>query len=498
MRKRLLPIAFVGTFFVFLLSFSCTKLDTTTLGGDLIPVVDNINTFSDTFDIVTTQGIFDDTTKVNSSQYNALGSMNGDALFGNTDAAVYLQLKPNFYPFYFGNAGDTLSSSVDSVVLCLSYVGHWGDSTIPQNLEVRQILDNDFRLNTAARDVNYQPAGFGPVLGSASVDIPSLKNIIKINNGKDSVSNQIRIKITDPAFINTFYHRDSITGSTNNAFISDSIYKIFYNGFAINATGTQSKSLLYISLTNTSTALQVYYHKIKNNVLDTVSNYTSFPIYDASSTIASSTANHIIRNRPTFSSVNNDIYLQTAPGTYANLQIPALNSYANRIIHRAEIYMEQVADNTGSDTIYSVPDYLYIDLIDTPATPIKWKPIYYDLNPASPYDPDFKNGYPYFPASYPDPSYFGGIPKYKTDASGNRVAYYNFNVTRYIQKKVTGQIPNYSMRVFPAFNIIYPQYGTALYPFFNNVAKGRVRLAGGANPDKNKKMRMVVIWSNIK
>ena len=508
MRKRLLPVAFVGTFCVFLLNFSCTKLDTTTLGGDLIPVVDNVNTFSDTLDIVSTQGIFDDTTKVSSSQFHAIGAMNGDPLFGNTDAAIYLQFKPSFYPFYFGNAGDTTdpaiggsSVGIDSVVVCLAYVGVWGDSLKDQHLEVRQIFDNDFRSNnTVLRTVKYQPAATGPILGQADVNILSLRSTVKINAGKDSVSNQIRIKISDPTFINSLYKRDSSTNVLNNAFLSDSLFKGFYNGFAITANSTTSKSLLYVNLAGDNTALEVYFRKKRNNVIDTV--LSIFPVYQSTSTLASTTANYIKRSylAPTFPTIDNDLYLQTSPGTYANLRVPALDTFKNRIIHRAEILMEQVPDlaHITDDSTFSVPNYMYLDLIDTPATPVKWKPIYYDLNPATPYDPDFKSGLSFFPAGYPDPAYFGGVPKYKTDLSGNRTAYYNFNVTRYIQKKVTQQIPNYSMRLYPAFNISYPQYAATQYPYFNNVAQGRVRLAGGANPDKNKKMRMVVIWSNIK
>ncbi|HMJ46064.1 MAG TPA: DUF4270 family protein, partial [Ferruginibacter sp.] len=159
MRKRLLPLALIGYLFVFFLSWSCTKLDTTTLGSDLIPAVDNVHTFSETFDQnITTQGVFADTTKVFSTDNHVLGKINNDPLFGQTTANIYVQLKPSFFPYYFGLPGDTLNLLPDSVVLCLSYKGLWGDNTVPQQLTVFQVADDPFRDSAVVRNVNYQPA----------------------------------------------------------------------------------------------------------------------------------------------------------------------------------------------------------------------------------------------------------------------------------------------------------------------------------------------------
>lgn len=507
MRKTVLPIAFGGISLIFIFLFSCTKLDTTKLGQDLIPTVDNINTFSDTLTINATQGIFDDSTKVQKTAAHVLGKITNDPLFGETDAAIYLQLKPSFYPFYFGNAGDTVQTSiggpdvgVDSMFLCLSYVGAYGDTVTPQHLEIRQVSDVAFRSETTViHSVKYQPAGVGPVLGAADIRISDLKNQVKFAHNKDSVTNQVRIKITDAAFINTFYGRDSVT--SNGVFNNDSAYRGSYNGFAISSTGG-GNGLMYIDLTSANTRLEVHYRKKNRNVIDTTFANFIFNPTPATTSLASSSANYIHRTYagyPVNTPSPDNIYLQTSPGTYATLSIPGLTGRPNSIIHRAEILIEQTPDNVQTDSLFAPPAYMYLDLKDTSSTGDKYKPIYYDLNTTNLYDPDNKlTGYPYLPLAGVDNANFGGVRKYKLDGSGRRVAYYNINVSRYVQRMVTQQSANYTMRLYPAVSLLYPQYNNNyVYPYYNLLAEGRVRVASGSNPDGTKRIRMVIIYSKL-
>jgi hypothetical protein len=492
-RKRFLPITLVSSFLIFLINFSCTKLDTTTLGSDLIPVVDNINTFADTLDIDAFQGYFNDTTKVNNSEAHALGNISNDPLFGTTRASVYLQFKPAFFPFYLGNATDTIVG-IDSMFVTLSYLGAYGDSVTPQQIQVQQILDSNFKNNPAdLRSVQYAPAMLGPVLGSTTVVMQDLKNQVRFGYKKDSVVNQIRIPITNQAFINSFTDFDS---TLNNPYHDTATFRNFFNGFAITPAGNSGNGLIYVSVSDTKTRIEVHYRSRNKNVFD-----TSFATFHLLSTDRSTSSNGIIRNYsgfPVASPGNDNVYLQTSPGTYANLKIDSLGKLSNRIIHRAEIVMEQVPGDAISDSLFEAPSYLYLDLLDSTSGNPKWKTIYFDLNPATPYDPDFKTGYPFFPAAGVDPTYFGGTRKFKKDASGKSVVYYDFNVTRYVQQLVTKAKPNYTLRVFPAFNFSYPQYSKTIYSYYNNIANGRVRLATQTNPDLRKRPKMIIIWSKIK
>ena len=44
---------------------------------------------------------------------------------------------------------------------------------------------------------------------------------------------------------------------------------------------------------------------------------------------------------------DNFVYIQTSPGSYATLKIPGLTGLSNRIIHRAELIMDQANLRSG-------------------------------------------------------------------------------------------------------------------------------------------------------
>jgi hypothetical protein len=504
-QKRILPIAITALFLISLIGWNCTKLDTTDIGSDLLPAVDNVRTFADTLLINTTQGFFNDSTTIGKYDDYALGSITNDPLFGRTTANIYMQLKPPFYPYYFGNPKDTITGpglGIDSVVLCLKYAGFWGDSLLPVSLEVREVVnDVVFRDSLSKENTTaYKPQNIGPVLATANVNVLTLGNYIKLSNGKDSVHNQIRIKMP-ASWAATLFGRDSIkANSGNNAFYSDSVYRNFYNGIAVIATGG-GNGLLYASLSDADTRLEIHYKKRNGTVIDTATSAfklnPNFGVTAANAPV-SNTSNYIKRDRAGFPiSSNTDPnvhYLQTAPGTYVNLNIPQLASLSNRIIHRAEIIVEQIPTIDPLDEKLSAPNFLYLDLKDT-GTTNKWKPVYFDLNTSQVYDPDYKSNIPYI-SSQIDFQYFGGYRRTKTDPiSNNLMKYYTFNISRYVQQIVTEHTRVYDMRLYAPFNLNYPQYSGTFIPFGNNIAFGRVKIGSGSNP--NYRMRLRIVYSKL-
>lgn len=497
MQQRFLYFIVTFVFSFFLLS--CNKLDTTDVGSDLIPAVDNVNTFDTVLSITSTQSFFADTNKISRTEDHVLGRISNDPLFGTTTANIYLQLKPNFYPYFFGNAKDTINpilnpkTGFDSVVLCINYKGFWGDSTMPQQITVKEVLDDDFRDSVLLfKKIDYHPTT-GATLGSAVVDIRELPQWKKFIGRKDSVRNQIRIKLSD-AFANTIFNSDST--APNGNFRTDSLFRKFLNGFAVEA-GNMGNAVMYCSLTDINTNLEIYYRKKNGGAIDTT--FSSFKLNSATNLIdlpPSATANNIIRNRagyPISNPAADEIYLQTTPGTYANLSIPALSTFGNRIIHRAELIVEQIPTDPVFDKIFISPTFLYLDLRDTTVEE-KWKPIYTDLNPGENYNPD--NPSFFFPFNLNiDFNYFGGFVRSKNDQFNNNINYYNFNITRYVQKVVTTNIPNYSFRLFSPYSILYQQYSNGFIPYRNSMCFGRVKVGGGSNP--NYKMRLRIIYSKI-
>jgi hypothetical protein len=516
---------------------SCTKLDTTSQGADLL-IIDNINTFADTLDVTTSQGLFlNDSTIIRKNENYVIGKVSNDPLFGVTDAAVYVQFKPTFYPFYFGNAGDTVKNGTtgnaspnagfDSAFICFSYKGAWGDTslatTFAQTFEVRPIIDNDFRDKTdTVRKLNYQlpSSSLGPVIGTASITPAKISAYATLNKGlfKDSVNNQIRIKLSGPTgggFGATIFNgQDSVAGTPaggNNAFYNDSIFRNRYNGFAITVTSPNGNTLFYVNLAEAKSRLEFHYHKTKNGVKDTVvQSFQMYPNAVSTALASSSSANYIKRTLPPLVTNNpassNFLYFQTSPGTYADLSIPALSpgspNATNRIVHRAYLIVEQAPSTSTLDDKYTPPPYLYLDLKDISNTvPQKYKPIYFDLSNQY-YDPDATASPLYFPQRNIDFNVHGGgaLRRYE-NGTGLEFYRYEFNITRYVQHIVSNGYYNYSLRLQSPYNLFYPQYTGAqlLIPFANPVALGRVKVGSGngTNLSNPHRMKVVVIYSKI-
>lgn len=498
MQKRIQSIALTAALIFSFLNWNCTKLDTTNIGSDLLPAVDNVHTFDTLLNINSTQGFFSDSsTFISAYEDMALGAINFDPLFGKTNANIDMQFKPSFFPYYFGNPGDTLVG-FDSVVLCLKLKRFWGDTLQPVFLEVREINDTKFRDSGDVNNpTNYQPS-YGPFLASKSVDVRTLGNYVKFTNGRDSVNYQVRIKLPT-AWGMQLFGRDSTVGNPgNNAFYNDSIYRRFYNGIAVLASGA-GNGLMYVNLSDTATKLEVHYRKKNNGVTDSV--YTSIRVKpslanQATEVPRSNTVNNIIRNRtgyPVSNPNSDEHYLQASPGSYVNLDIPGLATLSNRIIHRAEIIVEQIPTDPIYDEIFSSPNFLYLDLKDTGTTD-KWKPVYLDLNTTEFYDPDQLKTIQYIPRVI-DFQYFGGFTRTKKDVFGNYIQHYNFNISRYVQHIVTKKLSAYNMRIYAPFNINYPQISPSYIPYGNNIALGRVRIGSGSNP--NYKLRLRIVYSKL-
>lgn len=505
---RFSSILFIPAIFFFaIINWNCSKINTTSIGQDLIPAVDNVSTFADTLEINTTQGVFFDTTRISSTDNHTLGSITNDPVFGTTKADVFVELKPPFFPYHFGNAGDTVdavvnpapnTSGFDSIVLCLAFKGLYGDTTMKHSFNVFKIDKDATDFRNFSYKLDYQPAITPGAIGSAEFLPTAVKNIIRFpGSKKDTVTNQIRIKLNQ-SFLSEFVASlDTSTGSTS-IFRSDSLYKNLLRGFAIK-TGELAKSnaLFYVDLNSTNTRLEVHYKKRRNAILDTTFSAFYFSTSSSASVSSSGHANYLKRDSSLAEFIKSPsadaLYLQTGPGTYATLKIPRLNNFPNSIIHKAEIIVEQIPASTPVlaelDKALAPPQYLYLDLVDT-ISPVSYKPIYYDLNPAVSYNPD--NSLFFFPTGGVDFNYFGGFIQRKNDAVGNSINYYSFNISRYIQNMVTKRTANYALRLYAPHNLTYHNN---VFAFKNSLANGRIKVGSGSN--LNYKLRLKIIYSKI-
>lgn len=480
-------IAIVST--VAILFSACKKInDYTEVGGGLIPPIDNINTFDTTITVQTFNDSFrlsGDSIYTLSSDEQFLGLINNDPFFGKTDARMFFELKNPYYGTYPLSRKDSLK--IDSMVMVLTYVERYGDSTIPQQFKVYEIsnpqmvadsyylLRREHFLYNTANMLNEQPL--------QPLDLRKFDDSVKVF--RDTAARQIRIRL------DTNFARRLVNYDTTNAYKNDTIFKTFFKGFAVRSEGA-GNAVVGVNVNATTTRLAVYYRAPKKGGggIDTAVSYFYF-------TGNSASANYVKRDysgSPFETIVSSTVqtpvaYIQKSPGTYVTVKVPALPTLSNRVVHRAELIVEQLYD--ASDAKFPIPDRLYMDSPDPTLTgAYKFRTIPYSMDISTISGFDFIN--------------FGVNPIAAKDVSGNDIKVWKFNLSRYIQHVVNGTERAYDFRLYAPLTI----RGTARYQgstletsnfpatYLNgNTTVGRVRVGGGNHPTQ--RMRLRIIYSKL-
>ena len=488
----------------FILFSSCKKInEATELGGNLIPAVDNITTFETILDVEAYNDLFtftgnpltDDSTLSSYTDEHFLGVISSDPFFGRTEAEMYFELKPLSYKHSFGNPPDSLH--IDSIVLILDYIETYGDTTIPQTINVYEI-SSDFRIDTSYLVRRNDYFTTSALLGSRTFKPENLKDSVKAY--KDTTAKQLRIRL-DNSFGERLLNYDTASGTSTDAYSSDSAFKTKFKGFALKSVAG-GNAIMGFNLQGVNTKLAIYYKDDNGNApiaeWDTLDAYFRFKPSATYGFAGSASHNYIQRDytgKPILTAQGGTspdpfVYIQNTPGSFATLKIPGLGSLNNRVVHRAELIAEQVYD--VSDSMFPPPTFLFLDAYDPSLS--KYLTIPYDLIF------DGNSG------SYNLGS-FGIAPVIALDGSGNEIRTWHFNLSRYVQHVVNNTDSAYDLRLLAPF-YIKDQYrppvpgATALPATINinpTLAKGRVRLAGNTGPlDPNPhKMRLRIIYSKL-
>lgn len=495
--KKQFVLIFLFTAFIIT---ACTKIITTDIGGSLIPPVDGINTKEMYLNVISKNAI-DTVTRVATDDTHSLGYIN-DPIFGKTTAAINLQLKPTQFPFTFPVGKDSLY--LDSVVLVLNYKGSWGDTAQDLALKVYRISNDDPAGNITS-DTVYPTDYVVPVLDELSentkiVKFSTLDDVDSTAAFRESVTNQIRIRL------NSTFGTDLLKKyDTTNAYLSDSLFDNYIKGFQI-APQSTGNAMMKIALTSTNssldtnTKLALYFHYQSK---DSVTNkFTSAIRYFRCNAYNSASTNYVKHDRTATQAqaylqstvASQDlIFIDASPGIYAKIQIPGLtaDSLSNRIIHRAELLMEQDPDLvTTNDTYLTAPN-----LFLTPYAYVNDTMIRFTL----PNDILFSG------SSISNLFTYGCYPVKKTDpVSGRIISSYSFDMSRYTQGIVTRKDKDYDLVLYaPTYSGLkidsetsayYASAGTSSSPL-NYTAIGRVRLGGGINPTH--KMRFHIVYSDL-
>ena len=455
---------------------SCTKLEQTTLGGDLIPGGDKLITDTMLLPVSTFSYVDTDSAIVDKSALHVVGYYN-DPLLGTTSGAAFFQLLPFSYPFKLPVSKDSLY--LDSLVLSVAFSGTYGDTNSVTKVNVYKVLDPDFKSNKRYRynqDITFFTSDF---LGTQSFTPSQLRKGYKLAFKTDSIFNQLRIRLSDQLG-RDLLDQNNITG----AFLSDSTFKMFLNGLALVTDSTVSGNAIhYLSLNNPSTKLNLYYRMRKTDGnLDT--SVAVFPF--VADTIRSANANKIHRNysgsiaAPVLSSgqPSSLAYVQSAPGTAVTVKVPGLDTLKGKqyIVHRAELVARQIFQGPLSvESIYP-PPIIHMYSLNSAGqnAPIPVDSLSY-MQPAT---FDFIRQVALFNINT---NYTGGQPTFFQDASSNLVAEYRMNMTRYVQNIMNGRATRRDLKLAAPYFATFAN-GIVSSSSFNPIAYGRVQLGGGTHP----------------
>lgn len=473
--------AFTGILILFSFALGCTKIDTTTIGQNLIPGVDNIHTFDTTFNVIAVNYDDKECDTIHRYDFQALGTISNDPYFGKTSAGIYVELKPSGFPYNFPAAGGPDSLAIDSAVLVIQYSHSFGDTNTLQKINVYQLSDsfNVAGNYTTCRVLDYDNA---VLYGTKSFYPWQLKD--SIHAFQEEASNQLRISIST-SLIRNFINDSAKVFRSENDFIN------YFKGFAIvpdEATGGQA--LNYFDVSNVNTRLSIYLRTTNNGKTDT-------SVVNLGLTGQSGLSNSIIRDRGT-SEINTNlthpstgdsvVYIQTSPGTYASLTIPGLTGLSNRVINRAELIVDQVYSPNSLNNIFTPPLNLYLDAKDPSINNGAYIPIPCDFSST-----ELQTGF----------QYMGGQVKQATDDAGNPISQYVFNISRYVQSIVTKGKTSLTLRLsapdYISNNTIYTDWNNQTIGIFsvqrNTIANGRVKLNGTNNTPT--RMRLRIVYSKL-
>ncbi|GAC1420113.1 MAG: hypothetical protein NVSMB67_11690 [Flavisolibacter sp.] len=484
-------LAWLGGVFSLLLfvSISCKKINSATdLGSDLIPGVDNINTFETSLNTQTTNAFFNDTiSKLYYIDPVAIGSVN-DPEFGSSKADAYFNISSRSYgnfPFKVdrANVGDTNYLKIDSVVLSLAYLSAYGDSNSLQKVHIYEIANNNSFSDSTLYSLSHADfPTIGSELGNASYIPARLKDSAFIQRtGKigDSikVANLLRIKFFDNSLAQRFANFDTATGTANNGFASDAAFKSLFRGFAIKAeNATGNGALSYFSLADIArTKLTIYFKAKRNGVTDTTAidfiHFTNGQANLINRNPSGNYANYLA----TGPLATDRIYLQSSPGSYAAFKIPSLETLGNKVVHRAEIIAAILPSSANS--LFTPPSRLMLDRINQ------------SHDTAFLFEKDFTAS---LSGSLDFVNFGGAINQTRNN--------YVFNITRYIQEILTRRSFNDSLRLYAPLraSVFAKNVGRLItIPILSKPGEGRVVLAGGNYPDPSLKLRLRIIYSNL-
>jgi hypothetical protein len=382
-----------------------------------------------------------------------LGIINDPAI-GKMTASINMQFLPRLRPDTATFKGATLIDVKMYARFATSKFNFPGNYDKDQTIEVYQLADTLSRIKTYKSDLVI--ASKPKLLGSTTINLSS--NKAWPNSFDPNMPKPLEIQL-DKTF-----GQDLMNVSPAN-YALDQLFQKEIKGLCLKP-GAQNSAMLYMDLVdkistfgdNDRTRIELRYKKgtdtltLRYFVFNTVTSgcakvnkyefvqSTTIPAIDSASSV-------------------NYLYLTAPVGPNVKVKLPSLAPYKDKIITKAEIEFTVALDKVGNGFLDHLPNQLIFDTAN---------------DGIEEYISDVKLG------SSLNFRSFGGQPITSTDAAGNKVVKYRFNVSDYIQRAVR---PPYAVKDF-----------YLAYHFKSEIA-GQVAFYGTGHPTYAPKLR--VVYSNL-
>lgn len=317
-----------------LIGIAACKKTPDKIGNDLQPTNSLITVaFSGNQDIVS--ATYDipkvATTKLN---YALLGNMN-DPVFGITNCGFYTQISLSTESLTWGD-----NAVADSVTLCLTYNGYYGDTTEYMNVRMYEITE---AMNEADTTTYYSNS----TLETDPTILADIEFSPRPHTAPDTVLDRGVLRIpVNPSLGTKFIENEEYM--TSNA-----KFKEFFKGLYLECEVSNAEgAVCYYNLTHSYSYLRVYYH----NDSDTL----SYDFRISSSDVRFNHYEHDFSDSEInfFDTVSNaKLYVQGASGARALLKFPKLIEWAdsmktNVVINEAKLTLTGAVTDTA---IYAPP-----------------------------------------------------------------------------------------------------------------------------------------------
>ncbi len=331
------------------------------LSPNLVPAIDNVNTFfTDSITVLSnteyqdslfTGGIKSGTNRsADNLFFHAIGCMNFDPVFGKTVAASYFTVVPPVNDFKFSGRNQI----IDSVIVAVPYKSSYADSFGTSQMQHFSLYQTDSLYSKdSAYFENIQVAKSTNSISQKSFSFYKAYIDSPVVNGKRERP-QLRFKLPT-------WYADSLLADTATIYKTPVTFMKWNKGFYIAPDSNIGNTIGYF---NTYNARMIVYYRDTNSTtgkLDT--NTAIFPFEPTNCTrfntitrnYNNSTAKPFIN---TGSALGDTItFVQGTPGLSTVIKFPYIDSFKLAAINKAELVITCVPDFTTQydTTVYGLP-----------------------------------------------------------------------------------------------------------------------------------------------